>query len=578
MIVLPESLESELSPAELRDLLTHEVAHIANGDLWTGLFQRVASIAFWFHPLVHWMNREIAHLREEICDTHVLRASESPRGYVHCLLRIAESVALPRSAPSTLGLFSSRGSFESRVDSILKEDRDMTTEMNRPARASLVVLMLLLLVALPGVRLASADPPRDAGEIASAEPPREGGEEEEVEPPADPSAALSSTPNGVRESILRASGRAPRTSAGPSGPSTARDPRVDAAVVRGVDWLLAMQSTAGAWEWREVGAAGSGHLDPGLTGLAVLALVHSGNGDMDTLLATRRAVGWLVKQQDAEGFIGKRDSLAFMYGHLIGSHAIFEAYRRLDDPSLREPAERALGAILKARNPYRAWRYGVRDGDNDTSVTGWAVLALDAAARAGLDVSEPISTQVLDFFDEVTDPESGHVGYTSRKRMKVDMVGKNEEFADHPTTTAIGVVARSLYARRGDRAQASIAARGRALLDADLPRWVDGAVVEPIDASRVQGSEAEGGRYFVVKDDPIDFYYWHWGSLALALDPGGDAWRRWWLMVREELVTHQETDGSWEPVGRWAVVGGRVYATAINLLTLETRTRADLIR
>ena len=28
-------------------------------------------------------------------------------------------------------------------------------------------------------------------------------------------------------------------------------------------------------------------------------------------------------------------------------------------------------------------------------------------------------------------------------------------------------------------------------------------------------------------------------------------------------------DGSWNPVGEWCLAGGRVYATAINALTLE---------
>ncbi|RKY14435.1 MAG: hypothetical protein DRP63_08530, partial [Planctomycetota bacterium] len=28
-------------------------------------------------------------------------------------------------------------------------------------------------------------------------------------------------------------------------------------------------------------------------------------------------------------------------------------------------------------------------------------------------------------------------------------------------------------------------------------------------------------------------------------------------------------DGSWDPVGKWGMVGGRVYSTALNALTLE---------
>ena len=32
-------------------------------------------------------------------------------------------------------------------------------------------------------------------------------------------------------------------------------------------------------------------------------------------------------------------------------------------------------------------------------------------------------------------------------------------------------------------------------------------------------------------------------------------------------------DGSWDPIGEWCVAGGRVYATAINALTLEVYYR-----
>jgi hypothetical protein len=35
------------------------------------------------------------------------------------------------------------------------------------------------------------------------------------------------------------------------------------------------------------------------------------------------------------------------------------------------------------------------------------------------------------------------------------------------------------------------------------------------------------------------------------------------------------TDGSWEPVDRWSCEGGRVYATAINALTLEVFYRYE---
>jgi hypothetical protein len=85
----------------------------------------------------------------------------------------------------------------------------------------------------------------------------------------------------------------------------------------------------------------------------------------------------------------------------------------------------------------------------------------------------------------------------------------------------------------------------------------------------------------IVKDPPawkdldIDYMYWYWGSLALFLydGPKGDFWSRWSKWLNETLAGHQNKDGSWEPVDRWSADGGRVYATAMNALTLLVPTR-----
>ncbi|RKY14224.1 MAG: hypothetical protein DRP82_04360, partial [Planctomycetota bacterium] len=37
-------------------------------------------------------------------------------------------------------------------------------------------------------------------------------------------------------------------------------------------------------------------------------------------------------------------------------------------------------------------------------------------------------------------------------------------------------------------------------------------------------------------------------------------------------------DGSWDPVGKWGMVGGRVYSTALNALTLEIYYRYEVYR
>ena len=51
----------------------------------------------------------------------------------------------------------------------------------------------------------------------------------------------------------------------------------------------------------------------------------------------------------------------------------------------KKSAQAAIGYINACQNPYKAWRYGKRPGDNDASVTGWMLMALKAAKDAGLD-------------------------------------------------------------------------------------------------------------------------------------------------------------------------------------------------
>jgi len=57
-------------------------------------------------------------------------------------------------------------------------------------------------------------------------------------------------------------------------------------------------------------------------------------------------------------------------------------------------------------------------------------------------------------------------------------------------------------------------------------------------------------------------------------------WRKWNEPMKNALVPNQQAakggcrNGSWDPEGdRWGFEGGRVYATALNALTLEVYYR-----
>ena len=76
VVVLPEGLPESISSDALRHILVHECAHIVRRDLLVGLLQRLAATLYWPHPLVHYLNGQLARSREEVCDNHVLQTGD----------------------------------------------------------------------------------------------------------------------------------------------------------------------------------------------------------------------------------------------------------------------------------------------------------------------------------------------------------------------------------------------------------------------------------------------------------------------------------------------------------------------
>src|SRR5690606_24438960 len=157
--------------------------------------------------------------------------------------------------------------------------------------------------------------------------------------------------------------------------------------------------------------------DIGLTGLALLAFLADGNtlraGDYHDQV--RKGIAWLREQQDPRtGLFGTAPSNEFVYDHAIATLAMVEAYGLSDYRLLRGTAQRAIDYLESHRNPYMVWRYQPRDGDNDSSVTTWCVMAYRSAKDFGLAINERALAFAADWFDQMTDPASGRTGYIER--------------------------------------------------------------------------------------------------------------------------------------------------------------------
>jgi len=105
-ILIPCSLMSELSPAELNQVVLHELAHFRRWDDWTNLIQQAVTALLFFHPGIWWIEKKLGLEREMACDDAVLAETASPRAYAECLARLAEKTFVNRGialAQSVLG-------------------------------------------------------------------------------------------------------------------------------------------------------------------------------------------------------------------------------------------------------------------------------------------------------------------------------------------------------------------------------------------------------------------------------------------------------------------------------------------
>lgn len=303
---------------------------------------------------------------------------------------------------------------------------------------------------------------------------------------------------------------------------------------------------------------GDGYHDTGVTGLALLALMGDGNSPRHGRYsaAVRRGLSWLLDQQDPDtGLIGAPLAHGFVYDHAIATQVLCEAALLCDGEGLRLAAQAALDVCARARNPYSAWRYELApDDENDTSITGWMVAALDAGRRAGLQVPDDAFAGALNWLDKVTDPATGRCGYDSIGTLSARIPEVNDRYPadDTEALSAVALVCRQIIAASPDGGP--MATKHAQLLRAKLPTW-------------------DPGRR-------VDYYYWYYGSQAMARR-GGDDWIVWSKALRPAVIETQRRDGdfagSWDPLDPWSFAGGRIYATALAALCLESPFRSGAL-
>jgi beta-lactamase regulating signal transducer with metallopeptidase domain/biotin carboxyl carrier protein len=118
MIVLPASFVANSTPAQVRMLLAHELAHCQRLDLWWGWLLVLGESLFFFHPLV-WLSRAEWRLTQEMaCDALAVWAARSPlTAYGTMLLDISTSSrgAFPPPRSMTVSIVETKRNLERRL-------------------------------------------------------------------------------------------------------------------------------------------------------------------------------------------------------------------------------------------------------------------------------------------------------------------------------------------------------------------------------------------------------------------------------------------------------------------------------
>lgn len=348
-----------------------------------------------------------------------------------------------------------------------------------------------------------------------------------------------------------------------------------AAVEEGLNWLARHQAYDGHWGADCLAAGPISRCEPAhpcdgagnpfeaaQTGLAVLAFQAGGHyyfNEQKYSDNVERGLRWLVERQAPGGWIvGSQNPSPsqiatgnapfqqyFMYEHAIATFALCEscavalAEGRQPEPRYLAAATQAVRFLEQVQHVDGGWRYTVAKREpSDCSVSGWVMLALKTAHGAKIAVDRRTLSRMTLFF--------------RRHRLGARTVYKTPSEQGTDAIIGVGMLVDEFIAHNP---RSSLVEAGATFLagKAALPWGEVGALAQS------------------------DYYLWYNCTLAM-FQAGGRAWERWNESVREHVIGRQLHGdgcerGSWPPDDAWSERGGRIYSTALAVLTLEVYYR-----
>lgn len=285
----------------------------------------------------------------------------------------------------------------------------------------------------------------------------------------------------------------------------------ETAVVKALQWLKATQNEDGSWT-----GDGKGKDYPvGMTGMAILAYLGHCETPKSSEYGQSITKGIMYLLDNAlknDGYMHSKVGHSSVYEHGIATYALAETYTFCKDlkilgqfPKLKQVTEKAGDMIMEGQSPAGGWNYTFGQANTgDNSVGFWMIQALKACKHTGLWADKK--------FDR---PFENAVQFLEKVQGNDGAIGYRESSTRSPGLTGGGVLCLQ-FMGQGDSK----------------------AALKGIEYVRENTK-------FDWKDKKAANLYYHYYNAQAMINAGGEHWDWYNDLYRDQLLEHQDEDGSW---------------------------------
>ena len=270
------------------------------------------------------------------------------------------------------------------------------------------------------------------------------------------------------------------------------------AIDKGLEYLAARENDDGSWDSAAFGKATA------MSALAGLAFMSDGNmpGRGKYGENVSRALDYVLKSAQPTGLLEYALPHHAMYSHAFATLFLAEAWGTANRPEIRDKLKSAVDLIIRTQNREGGWRYEPKVADADISVTVAEIVALRAAANAGIAVPRETVDNAMDYVGRCARPDGG-------------------------------------FSYQAASGESGFPRTGGAFLCLMLTGGEKSA-----EARRtIRYLEANAGRTMRF------YYYGHYYAAQGMHLLGGDTWAKWYDAAGAQLLRKQKGDGSWTGEG-----------------------------